>query len=240
MKWLQQVLMLSMTLLVPTLPVPVVAAGDASVNTLTPEEKEAGWTLLFNGTDLTGWKCSNGRPVQSRIEDGALVPHRSGGYLIIHEKTFGDFILKCDVRWEDPRCNSGIFFRVEDPANPVHTGFEIQVMSGKGHGRHDFGAIYDLAAPSKNAARPTGEWNEVMIHCAGPEIRVTVNGELVTSMNCDDFHQPGFCPDGSRHKFKLNGKPRAVKDFARSGFLGFQDHGHKVWYRNVKLLELKD
>ena len=44
---------------------------------------------------------------------------------------------------------------------------------------------------------------------------------------------------GAWHKFKLNGKPRAVKDFARSGYLGFQDHGHKVWYKNVKLLELE-
>ena len=25
----------------------------------------------------------------------------------------------------------------------------------------------------------------------------------------------------------------------RRGYLGFQDHGHKVWYKNVKLLELK-
>ena len=34
------------------------------------------------------------------------------------------------------------------------------------------------------------------------------------------------------------GKPRAIKDFAQKGYLGFQDHGNKVWYKNVKLLEL--
>ena len=66
-----------------------------------------------------------------------------------------------------------------------------------------------------------------------------VNGKLVAEMNCDDFDEPGVCPDGKKHKFKLGGKPRAVKDFARTGYLGFQDHGHKVWYKNVKLLELK-
>lgn len=213
---------------------------SAEENSLTPEEKAAGWTLLFNGKDLTGWKCSNDKPIQTQVEDGSLVPYKSGGYLIINEKQFGDFVLKCDVRWEDPRCNSGIFFRVEDPKNPVNTGFEIQVMSGKGTGKHDLGAIYDLAPTSKNAGKPDGEWNSIEIRCKGPEISVKVNGEQVSSINCDDFDKPGVCPDGQKHKYKLNGQPRAVKDFARRGYLGFQDHGHKVWYRNVKLLELKD
>ena len=42
----------------------------------------------------------------------------------------------------------------------------------------------------------------------------------------------------ANHKYKLSGKNRAVKDFARTGYLGFQDHGHPVWYKNVKLLPL--
>ncbi len=212
----------------------------ADDNQLSEQEKKQGWQLLFNGTDLTGWKCNNGKPIATPVEDGAIVPYQSGGYLVIHEKQFGDFVFKCDVRWEDPRCNSGIFFRVQDPKNPVHTGFEIQVMSGEGTGKHDFGAIYDLASTSKNAGKPTGEWNTVEIRCEGPKIQVQVNGEQVSSINCDDFDQPGLCPDGEKHKYKLNKQPRAVKDFARKGYLGFQDHGHKVWYKNVKLLELND
>jgi hypothetical protein len=77
------------------------------------------------------------------------------------------------------------------------------------------------------------------IKCQGPQISVAVNGVPVSAMNCDEFDKPGVCPDGQPHKFKLQGKPRAVKDFARNGYLGFQDHGHKVWYKNVKLLEQK-
>lgn len=210
-------------------------AGD---NELSIAEKEAGWQLLFNGKDLHGWKCNNGKPIAAPVEEGALVPYKSGGYIIIHEKQFDNFVLKCDVRWEDPRCNSGIFFRVEDPKNPVNTGFEIQVMSGSKVGKHEFGAIYDLTATSKNAGNETGEWNTVEISCYGPYINVKVNGEEVAAMNCDEFDQPGVCPDGKKHKFKLGDQPRAVKDFARTGYLGFQDHGHKVWYKNVKLLTL--
>jgi len=216
----------------------VASSPFAADNELSDDEKQAGWQLLFNGTDLTGWQCNNGKPIATQIEAASLVPYKSGGYIIMYERPFADFVLKCDVRWEDPRCNSGIFFRVEDPKNPVHTGFEIQVMSGTNVGKHEFGAIYDLTATTKNAGRETGEWNAIEIKCQGPYINVKVNGEEVAAMNCDKFDQPGVCPDGEKHKFALGGKPRAVKDFARSGYLGFQDHGHKVWYKNVKLLDL--
>lgn len=207
-------------------------------NELTPAEQEAGWRLLFDGQSLDGWQCNNGKKVATPVEEGSIVPYQSGGYLVIHEQPFENFIFKCDVRWEDPRCNSGIFFRVEDPANPVHTGFEVQVMGGNQTGKHQFGAIYDLVATRENPGRPLGEWNTVEVRCLGPLVEVRVNDQPVASMNVNRFKEPGKCPDGAPHKFQLNGNPRAVKDFARRGFLGFQDHGHKVWYRNIKLLEL--
>ena len=215
------------------------AVTDAADNQLTEQEQREGWQLLFNEQDHTGWKCNNGKPIATPVEDGALVPYKSGGYIIIHEKQFGDFILKCDVRWEAEHCNSGIFFRVEEPKDPVNTGFEIQVMSGKETGLHHFGAIYDLVASTKNAGKETGEWNNVEIMCKGPLISVKINGEQVSSLNCDDFDKPGLTPDGKHHKYKLNGQPRAIKDFAHTGYVGFQDHGQKVWYKNVKILELK-
>jgi hypothetical protein len=202
-------------------------------NQLTAEEKDQGWLLLFNGQDYSGWKCNNGKEIQSQIEDGAMQPHGSGGYLIIYEKPFSDFILKCDVKMSGPPCNSGIFFRVGDPEDPVYTGFEIQVQTGKGTGMHDFGSIYDLVAPSKNASKGGGEWNQVEIRCQGPEIAVKVNGEQVARMNVEDFDKPGLRPDGSKHKFR-----KAIKDFPREGYLGFQDHGQPAWFKNVKLLEL--
>jgi len=208
---------------------------SAADNTLTKAEQEAGWKLLFNGKDHTGWICSNRQPIKAPIEDGALVPYKSGGYLIVHEDQQGDFIFKCDVKMAQPKCNSGIFFHVGDLSNPVQTGFEVQILSGEGTGYHQFGAIYDLVASSQNATRGPGEWDTVEIKCQGPHISVKVNGELVSQMDCDKFTEPGQRPDGSKHKFKM-----AVKDFPRTGYLGFQDHGQKCWYKNVKLLELKD
>lgn len=209
-------------------------------NSLSQQEAKDGWRLLFNGKDHSGWKCNNGKKIATPIEDGCLVPYKSGGYVVIHEEQFGDFILKCDVKWDEKdSCNSGIFFRIGDPKNPVHTGYEIQVLSGKGTGKHDFGAIYDLVPITENASLGGGKWNSVEIKAKGPHISVKVNGKLVAEMNTDEFTQPGKTPDGSNHKFKLDGKPVTIKNMPRKGYLGFQDHGHKVWYKNVKLLELK-
>ena len=216
----------------------LVSPTRAEDNVLSADEKKAGWQLLFNGIDASGWKCNNGKPVATPIEKGALVPYKSGGYIVLHERSFDDFIFKCDVKWEVPNCNSGIFFRVEDPLNPVHTGFEVQVMGGDKTGKHQFGAIYDLASTTVNAGKETGEWNHVVIHCMGPVIKVQVNGQDVCEINCDEMDQPGIAADGKKHKYQLNKNPRAIKDFARKGQLGFQDHGHKVWYKNVKLLPI--
>ncbi|WP_409999828.1 DUF1080 domain-containing protein [Gimesia panareensis] len=201
-------------------------------NKLTAAEKEEGWKLLFNGKNYKGWMCSNGKKIAAPIENGALVPYKSGGYLIVYDKEFSDFKFKCDVKMPE-ECNSGIFFRVGDLKDPVQSGFEAQVLSRKGTGMHDFGAIYDLVAPSENRASAPGEWTHVEITCQGPHISVAVNGKVVAKLNADEWTVPGKRLDGTGHKFKA-----AVKDFPRKGYIGFQDHGHKVWYKNVKLLEL--
>lgn len=209
----------------------------AADNQLTEHEQKAGWQLLFNGSDYTGWKCNNGKEIASDVVDSAMQPYKSGGYIIIYDQQFGDFRFKCDVKMPES-CNSGIFFRVADPADPVNTGFEAQVATGSGTSVHDFGAIYDLVPTTKNASKGAGQWDSVEITCKGAEISVKVNGELVSELNAEDFDQPGERAIAGDHKFKLNGEKRAVKDFARAGYLGFQDHGHPVWYKNVKLLPL--
>lgn len=209
------------------------AAAIAADNELTDQEKQEGWILLFNGKDHTGWKCNNDKPIATPIEDNSLLPYQSGGYVVVYDKPFGDFILKCDVKMTPPACNSGIFFRVSDLKDPVHRGFELAIDRA-GDGYHDFGAVYDLVKPTKAKLNGEDKWDSVMLKCQGPQITVSVNGEVVTKMNCDDFPETGLRPDGTKHKFRA-----AIKELPRVGYLGFQDHGKKVWYKNVKLLELK-
>ena len=205
----------------------------AADNELTSKEKADGWQLLFNGKDTSGWKNNTKKPIAAKIEDGALNPHGSGGYVIVYEKPFGDFVLKCDVKMDQPYCNSGIFVRIGDLKDPVQTGLEVQVLTEKNADVHGFGAIYDLVAPAKNATHGPGKWDSVELRCKGPKITVTVNGEKVSSIDCDQWREPGKRLDGTPTKFK-----KAVKDFARSGYIGLQDHGNNVWFKNIKLREM--
>lgn len=205
-------------------------AGD---NELTKAEAESGWVLLFDGKNLDGWKNNNDAPVKATVDGGAVNPHGSGGYLLVYDKPYGDFEFQCDVKVTEPDCNSGVFIRCGDLADPVYSSLEVQVLGGDGTSMHDFGALYDLVAPSKNASRGVGKWNTVNVRCKGPLVSVKVNGEDVAELNADEWTEEGKRPDGTTHKFG-----KAIKDFPRKGYIGLQDHGHDVWYKNIKIREL--
>jgi len=185
---------------------------------------------LFDGSDLDHWNYKKGGWV---IEDGVLARKDKAGYIWTKEK-FGDFVLELDVKMSKG-CNSGIFFRT-DPKNAVQGGFEIQVLDSHGKkkaGKHDFGALYDAKAPSKNVCKAPGEWNHVKLTCKGPNVTVEANGQKILDVNLNDWDTGNKNPDGSKNKFKT-----ALKDLPRTGHIGFQDHGHPVWYKNVTLKKL--
>jgi hypothetical protein len=198
--------------------------------TLNAGEPPKGFTSLFNGKNLDGWKA---KPGGWTVEDGVLTRKPRSGY-IWTEKAYGDFILDVEVK-VSPRCNSGIFFRT-DPKNSVQGGFEIQVMDTTGKkklGKHDHGALYDALAPSANPAKPRGQWDRFVIKCQGPKVTVSINGKQVVTANLDRWTTGNRNPDGSRNKFRT-----ALKDLPRTGHIGFQDHGQDVWYRNIYLKRL--
>jgi hypothetical protein len=209
----------------------------AADNELTEREKQEGWILLFDGKSLKGWMTSSQKPSKRPVEDGCINPHKCGGYMMVHEKQWGDFVLSLDLKMSKG-CNSGIFVRTYSltprPGKDVgFNGLEIAVDDTPGAGYHDTGAIYDLVKPTKNAMKPIGEWNHFVITCAKNLITVELNGEKVTRMDLDEFTQPHRRPDGSEHKFDI-----AYKDHPRKGYIGLQDHGQDCWYKNIKLRPL--
>jgi hypothetical protein len=172
------------------------------------------------------------------VENGCINPHGSGGYMMIHEKTWSDYILALDFKISKG-CNSGVFIRtyplIPRPGKDVgFNGLEVAIDDTKAAGYHDTGAIYDLVKPSKNAMKPQGEWNHMVITCDGPKLSIELNGELVTQMNLDQWTSPNRRPDGSEHKFDV-----AYKDHPRFGYIGLQDHGSPCWYKNIKIKTLK-
>jgi hypothetical protein len=181
---------------------------------------------------------SAGQPSRTPVEQGALNPHRSGHYMLIHTQQWSDFVLALDFKLSKG-CNSGIFVRTYSltprPGKDVgFNGIEVALDDTTGAGFHDTGAIYDLVKPSNNAMTPAGEWNRIEITCNQNLLEVILNGQKVTRMDLDEFTEPHQRPDGTRHKFDI-----AFKDHPRQGYIGLQDHGSPCWFKNVKLRPLR-
>ncbi len=207
----------------------------AADNELTAKEKSDGWKLLFDGKTLNGWKAL-GNPEGWAVEDGAIACLVKGSAYLYTEEQFDDFVLSIDYKIA-PRTNSGIFFRWSNLRDPVHTGIEVQVLDSHGRekpGKHDDGAIYDIIAPSKNMSKPAGEWNHEVITSKDNLITVELNGEKICEMDLNQWTEAGKNPDGTRNKFRY-----AYKDLPRKGHIGLQDHGGRVWFKNIKIKPLK-
>ena len=206
----------------------------AADNALTDAEKADGWKLLFDGTSLAGWHAATNIKNWT-VEEGtiAAVP-KNGDYLITDEQ-FGNFIISADFK-EDTSTNSGIFLRRPVKSTKGCRGIECQIYyqkNGKETGKHACGGIYDAVAPSKNMCRGPGVWQNMTVYCCENIIKITLNGELVTTMNLDEWTVAGKAPDGSPNKFTV-----PYKDMPRIGQLALQNHNTKVWFRDIKIKPL--
>ena len=190
---------------------------------------EKGWITLFDGKNLEGWTDRGGQKPSAgwTIQDGALARKTKAGDIWTRQR-YGDFVLELEFQTAG---NSGVFIRTDNPKDNVQTGIEIQVDKPREPGKHSVGAVYDLQAPSKNAA--TDGWNKMVITARGSLLKIHLNGEQVIDMDLDRWTEPGLNPDGTKNKFKT-----ALKNFKREGHIGFQDHNNEVAYRNVRIKPL--
>jgi hypothetical protein len=199
---------------------------------LASPAEDASWQTLFDGTDLSAWQNPRGEAPSAGwvVEDGQLVRKDKAGYIWTKER-FSDFCLELEFKTAG---NSGIFFRTDDPGNPVQTGIEIQVNTPSDKpGTHSTGSLYDLLAPNKVADRPQGEWNEISITAKDAQITVVLNGEKIIDADLNQWTEANRNPDGTRNKFNT-----ALKDFKRDGHIGLQDHGADVSFRNIRIKRL--
>ena len=216
------------------------AADAAKSDTLTLAETKAGWKLLFNGKDFTGWHNFKGKGVQKgwQVKDGALVcvdPHNAGD--IVTTDKFDWFELELDYNIAVGG-NSGIMFHVTDDGDrPWQTGPEIQLEDNqKARDPQRCGWLYALYRPpvdpktSKpiDATKPAGEWNHMRIVISPEKCVHEVNGVKYVEyvLGSDDFN-------ARVAKSKFGKMPK----FAQSdtGYLALQgDHG-QVSFRNLKI-----
>ena len=201
-------------------------------------------TLSFaaDHPDTTGWKDLFATDLSNAVSPGSWA--FTHGELVAKDHdtlwtrdSYGDFILDLEFKVAK-ESNSGVFLRSGDIKN-VLSALEIQVHDSADGSKYGMvAAIYDAMPPTKKMAKPVGEWNHFTITCQGSKVSVLFNGELVIDADLNNWPEAKKNPDGTPNKF-----PVALKDFARSGPIGFQGlHGKAqapVWYRNVKIKVLK-
>lgn len=207
-------------------------------NQLTPEEFAAGWELLFDGATLEGWKAYNGDQPQSWTVDNNSIHCKGvkGGDDIMTMETFTDFDLK--FTWKiEKEGNSGVIYRVREGKQwrrPYLTGPEYQVFDddpGK-FDKHSTGAMYDVFATSTDKKlNPAMEWNTGRIRVSENLVTHWVNGKIVMqyTMYSDEWFRQVAASKWENQPY-----------FGKSpfGHIDFQNHGSKVWYKNVKIRRL--
>jgi hypothetical protein len=224
------------------------ATSDTAVNALTAAEKADGFELLFDGNSIGGWHVFNKKSDGSawKVQDGTIHLDNAvmkewqtvGGGDLISEKEYGNFHLKLD--WKvDTAGNSGIILFVkEEPKyeHSWHTGPEMQVLDNERHPdskiiKHRAGDLYDLITSSPETVKPALEWNHVEI--------ISKDGNLEFYLNGSKVLQTTLWDDAWK-KLLAGSKFKDMPDFGRfkSGHIGLQDHGNKVWYRNIKIKSL--
>jgi type 1 glutamine amidotransferase len=234
--------------------------NESAANTLTAEEKAAGWQLLWNGKNSDGWRSAKSEEFPKEgwtIHGGVLTVHENGGEEsaaggdIITRKRYANFELTADFKIT-PGANSGIKIFVQPNLSPIDKktgqptgkgsaiGLEFQILDDAKHpdaklgkdGDRTIGSLYDLMpAPKDKKVQPIGEWNHARILSQGNHVTFWLNGEKTVEF---ERGSPEFRALVAASKY------HNIPDFGewKDGHILLQDHGNEVSFRNVKLREL--
>lgn len=227
----------------------VLEAPELANNALTEEEKAEGWELLFDGKSIEHFRNYKKETVGSSwvIEDEAIhlnAIQKDGGWQaedggdIMTKEIYEDFEFKID--WKIANCgNSGIIFNIveSDAYDYVwQTGPEMQVLDNVCHPdtryvTHRAGDLYDMIACEYVTVKPAGEWNQAMIRSKDGQADFYLNGYKVVSFTMGTE---------AWKEMIANSKFKDMKGFGMSdkGHIALQDHGDKVWYRNIKIRKI--
>lgn len=226
-------------------------------NSLTQNEIDKGWRLLWDGKTSTGWKgakldyfpksgweTTNGELTVLATDGG----ESTGPGDIITEKVFSSFELELEFKITKG-ANSGVKYFVDPELNKgagSAIGCEFQILDDANHpdaklgvnGNRTIGALYDLIAP-ENLSIPgrgkqfkgIGSWNKARIVVNGPKAEHWLNNEKVVEY------------DRSSQMFRALVAYSKYKDWPKfgqwpTGHILLQDHGNTVNYRSIKIREL--
>ncbi|MCI0499477.1 MAG: DUF1080 domain-containing protein [Planctomycetales bacterium] len=208
--------------------IPEIRQSAAYFDSVASQLKPTGWKDLFDTTlsnadfQEKGWFW----------DDGVLTVVK-GSKDIWTRSPYGDFVLDLEFKLAKGT-NSGVFLRAGNHQWLPWAEVQVEDSFEKTIDRHICGGIFDIQAPAVNAVKPAGQWNRMTIMEKGSRLQVVLNNQPIIDIDLDEWPEAKKNPDGSANKFDV-----AYKDLPRTGFIGLQDHGTDVWYRNLKIKELR-
>ena len=221
------------------------------VNTISPKEAKEGWALLWDGKTTNGWrgaKISNFPEKGWVVDNGILKVLKSGGGEstnggdIVTTRKYKNFILSVDFKITEG-ANSGIKYFVNPDLNKGEgsaIGCEFQILDDDKHpdaklgvrGNRKLGSLYDLIPAPENKPFNKKDFNTAVVVVKGNKVEHWLNGVKILE----------YERNNDMWKALVNySKYRDWPNFgnAAEGNILLQDHGDEVWFKNVKIKELK-
>lgn len=192
---------------------------------------EDGFTPIFNGKSLDGWKLLGKTGEGYLVKDGKIVVPPKGGGNLFYEKEYSDFVLRFEFKLEDGS-NNGLAIRSPlQVSSLAYEGMELQIIDNTSERYKDIetwqkhGSLYNVFPAKTGYLKPVGEWNAQEVTVNGRKVKVVLNGHTILDVNMDDVKDAEILA-------KHPGLQR------KSGHVGFLGHDEPIEFRNIRIKEL--
>ncbi len=217
-------------------------------NTLSPLESLKGWKLLFDGKSTQGWRGYNN---QTLSKDWIIDPKDQSLTLNLHKLENGtwksepgdimtdaiyeNYELRLD--WKIDSCgNSGIIYNIVEDSSlnaTYQSGLEMQILDNNCHPdgkiiKHRAGDLYDLIKCTVETVKPVGAWNKVRLIQKNGKIEQWLNDVKVVTCDMNDPNWEKMIASSKFKDMPMFGK-------SKKGHIALQNHGNRVWFRNIKI-----
>ena len=189
----------------------------------------AGWSALFDGATLGGWR---GSIDGYQVSEGAIRCREGSGGTLYHETDFRDFEVQFEFRLPSGG-NNGLAIRYPGTGDSAYVGMcELQVLDNTAgkyaelDPRQYHGSAYGMVAAHRGYLRSPGMWNHQRVRVAGSTIEVELNGTRILNADLSTVTE-GLAPVD-----RYRGRTRT------HGFFGFAGHGDAVSFRKIEARHL--
>lgn len=214
------------------------SSAFAQDNQLSAQEISQGWELLFNGQDMSKWRNFKQPGLSDKwvVNDGQMQLSDKGAGDILTKQSYQNFDLRLDWKISETG-NSGIFILADELGNQIYSHApEIQILDNERHPDNKLstrlsGSLYDMIGSPIDSQRVAGQWNQVRILVKNKTLTVWQNNVLTVEIEMGG---------DSWQALVKSSKFKDWQGFAAntSGYIGLQDHGDPVAFKNIKIKEL--